>query len=71
MRRGRCTLKELIDQFYIIEERYLCVDYRDGLRLNFESVCEKNKETIDELGRRPCTLVNFFKYAAQKKVRFK
>ena len=32
VKRGNCTLKELIDQFFIIEERYLIKEYTNGIR---------------------------------------
>ena len=35
MRNGTATLKELIDQFYIIEEHFLIKDYRKGINTTF------------------------------------
>ena len=35
IKRGHCTLKELIDQFYMIEEGYMLTDYRADIKTNY------------------------------------
>lgn len=72
MRKGKCTLKELINQFYIIEERYMVIEYRDGLKLNFQIAVEKGTSQFNHtLGVKPLSLQDFFRFTKSKKVRYK
>ena len=50
IRRGTCTLKELIEQFFIIEERYMLKDYGGGLRTNFAFAQAMSQSGVDEDG---------------------
>lgn len=71
IRRGTCTLKELIDQFFIIEERYMIQDYKDGLRTNFAFAQAISQNAINADGEKPLSLKDFLKYAVDKKIKFK
>ena len=71
IRRGTCTLKELIDQFYIIEERYMLNDYKGGIRTNFAFAQAMSQAAIDADGTKPLSLKDFFKFATDKKIKFK
>ena len=65
MKRGNCTLKELIEQFYTIEKRYMLNDYKHGLRTHYEFAT-----AVSGLSK-PLTLKDFLRYAADKKIKYK
>ena len=60
MRNGNCTLKELIDQIYVIEKDFTVADYRDGLQTHFTNASDN----------RNLTLKAFLKYAKAKKMMY-
>ena len=71
IRRGTCTLKELIDQFYIIEESYMISDYWEGIRAEWLKGCALSKEPEKDDGVKPLSMQSFLKYAVSKKIKFK
>lgn len=71
IRRGTCTLKELIDQFYVIEESYMISDYWEGIKVEWLKGCAMSKEEEKPDGVKPLNLRDFLKYAVSKKIKFK
>lgn len=71
IRRGTCTLKELIDQFYVIEESYMISDYWDGIKEEWIKGCAMSKEEEKDDGLKPLNVRDFLKYAVNKKIKFK
>lgn len=69
IRRGRCTLKELIDHFYVIEERHMLTQYKKGIdRCYREAKVFEKPKTKKDL---PLDQPTFEKYGKHKKVLYK
>lgn len=64
-------MKELIDQFYVIEESYMISDYLNGIRAEWLKGCAMSKEPEKDDGVKPLNLRDFLKYAVSKKIKFK
>jgi len=71
IKKGSCTLKELIDQFYIIEKKYMLTDYYDGIRTNYAFAQAMSQSGIDATQQKALSLKDFLKYAVDKKIKFK
>jgi len=71
IRRGNCSLKELIDQFFVIEEHYLIADFVQDMQTNYSFARAMSKgETLGD-GQKVLGLKDFLKYATEKKIKFK
>lgn len=72
IKRGNCTLKELIDQFYTIEERYMIQEYQDGIRTNYaylQALTQPEGQTNE--GPYMVAIKDFTKYSTEKKIKLK
>lgn len=72
MKRGDATLKQLINHFYAIEEKYALIKYRLGIEFNYEYACALSNYTPGrESGVKRLPLTDFMKFAGEKKIKFK
>jgi len=56
VRSGNCTLKELIDKFYALEEFYMIKKYLEGLCSEYAFAQAMSCKTVNHKGQRPLSL---------------